>query len=30
MIVYETDPVKMQEIICTMIKAISEKKSCQA
>ena len=30
MIDYETDPVKMQEIICTMIKAISEKKGCQA
>lgn len=26
MIDYETDPVKMQAIICTMIKAISEKK----
>jgi hypothetical protein len=30
MIEYETDPGKMQEIICTMIKAISEKKGCQA
>jgi hypothetical protein len=30
MIDYETDPVKMQAIICTMIKDISEKKSCQA
>ena len=30
MVDYETDPVKMQAIICTMIKAISEKKSCQA
>ena len=29
MIDYETDPVKMQAIICTMIKDISEKKSCQ-
>jgi hypothetical protein len=27
MIDYETDPVKMQEIICSMIKNISEKKS---
>ena len=26
MVDYETDPVKMQAIICTMIKAISEKK----
>ena len=26
----ETDPVKMQAIICTMIKDISEKKDCQA
>jgi hypothetical protein len=25
---YETDPAKMQAIICTMIKAISEKKGC--
>jgi hypothetical protein len=30
MIDYETDPVKMQAIICTMIKDISEKKGCQA
>ena len=30
MVDYETDPVKMQAIICTMIKDISEKKSCQA
>ena len=30
MIDYETDPVKMQAIICTMIKAISEKKGFQA
>ena len=30
MIDYETDPVKMQAIICTMIKDISEKKDCQA
>ena len=30
MIDYETDPVKMQTIICAMIKDISEKKSCQA
>ncbi len=29
MIDYETDPVKMQEIICTMIKTISEKKGYQ-
>lgn len=29
MIEYETDPGKMQKIICTMIKAISEKKDCQ-
>jgi len=28
MVDYETDPVKMQAIICTMIKDISEKKSC--
>jgi hypothetical protein len=27
---YETDPDKLQVIICTMIKAISEKKGCQA
>ena len=27
MVDYETDPVKMQEIICAMIKAISEKKN---
>ena len=27
---YEPDPVKMRAIICTMIKAISEEKSCQA
>ena len=30
MIDYETDHVKMQTIICAMIKDISEKKSCQA
>ena len=30
MIDYETDPVKMQAIICATIKTISEKKSCQA
>jgi hypothetical protein len=30
MVDYETDPVKMQAIICTMIKAISEKKGHQA
>ena len=30
MVDYETDPVKMQAIICTMIKAISEKKDHQA
>ena len=30
MIDYETDPVKMQEIICTMIKAISGEKGHQA
>jgi len=30
MVDYETDPVKMQAIICTMIKAISEKKGYQA
>jgi hypothetical protein len=30
MVDYETDPVKMQAIICTMIKAISEEKGCQA
>ena len=30
MVDYETDPVKMQVIICTMIKAISEKKGYQA
>ena len=29
MVGYETNPVKMQAIMCTMIKAISEKKSCQ-
>ena len=28
MVDYETDPVKMQAIVCTMIKTISEKKSC--
>ena len=28
MVDYETDPVKMQAIICTMIKDISEKKGC--
>jgi hypothetical protein len=27
---YETDPEKMKDKICTMIKAISEKKGCQA
>ena len=30
MIEYEADPVKMQTMICTMIKAISEKKGCPA
>lgn len=30
MIDYETDSVKMQAIICSMIKAISEKKGCQS
>jgi hypothetical protein len=30
MIDYETDPVKMQAIICNMIKALSDKKGCQA
>jgi hypothetical protein len=30
MVDYESDPVKMQAIICTMIKDISEKKGCQA
>jgi len=30
MVDYETDPVRMQAIICTMIKDIYEKKSCQA
>ena len=30
MIEYETDPVKMQALICTMIKDISGKKGCQA
>lgn len=30
MIDYETDPVKMQAIICKMIKVISDKKGCQA
>jgi hypothetical protein len=30
MIDYETDPDKLQVIICTMIKAISEKNGCQA
>ena len=29
MIEYETDPEKMKDKICTMIKAISEKKGCQ-
>ena len=30
MIDYETDPVKMQAMICTMIKTISDNKGCQA
>lgn len=30
MIDYETDPVKMQAMICTLIKTIADKKGCQA
>lgn len=29
MVDYETDPAKMQAIICSMIKAISEEKGCR-